>query len=373
MIVKDEAAVIERCLASVRGLVDAWVVCDTGSSDGTPELIRRTLSDLPGELHSRPWRNFGHNRTEAISLAQGAADYLLLLDADMTVRVARSGIGRLGADSYLVAYSGSLSYRQKLLVRADREWWYEGATHEYLTTSGPETVENIDTLVIDHHADGSSRPEKFRRDVELLNAELERKPDDPRTVFYLAQSYREQGEAERALSLYERRAALGGWDEEVFYSLYQVGALRAQLGDWAQAMADLIRAWQFRPQRLEPVYDLAAGLRTREQYHAAHLFAVRGIDRPQPPDVLFVHPAVYRWGLLFEYSITSYWVADYRASLRACDRLLAMKDLPEPYRVQTLRNREFCVPNVPGARSLIGRATNPAARSSSSRDFGGAR
>ena len=54
MIVRDEAAIVERCLAAVRPLIDAWVICDTGSTDGTQELIARTLEGVPGELHARP-------------------------------------------------------------------------------------------------------------------------------------------------------------------------------------------------------------------------------------------------------------------------------------------------------------------------------
>lgn len=55
MIVKDESAVIERSLRSVRGLIDYWVICDTGSTDGTQALIRAALEGIPGELHEREW------------------------------------------------------------------------------------------------------------------------------------------------------------------------------------------------------------------------------------------------------------------------------------------------------------------------------
>lgn len=55
MIVKDEAPVIERCLASVRPLLDSWCVVDTGSSDDTPQKVARALAGLPGTLHHRPW------------------------------------------------------------------------------------------------------------------------------------------------------------------------------------------------------------------------------------------------------------------------------------------------------------------------------
>ena len=68
MIVKNEAHVIRRCLDSVRPFIDCWVIVDTGSTDGTQELIREVMRDIPGELRERPWKNFAHNRNEALSL-----------------------------------------------------------------------------------------------------------------------------------------------------------------------------------------------------------------------------------------------------------------------------------------------------------------
>ncbi len=82
MIVKNEAAIIERCLRSVRPLLSTWVIVDTGSTDGTQDIIRRFFADLPGELHEKSWKNFSENRSEAMQLARGKADYTLVMDAD---------------------------------------------------------------------------------------------------------------------------------------------------------------------------------------------------------------------------------------------------------------------------------------------------
>ena len=82
MIVKDESKVIERCLGSVKGLIDYWVIVDTGSTDGTQKVIAEFMKDIPGELHERPWVNFEHNRNEALALTKGKGDYLLFIDAD---------------------------------------------------------------------------------------------------------------------------------------------------------------------------------------------------------------------------------------------------------------------------------------------------
>ncbi len=342
MIVKDEAKVIERCLASVAGLVDTWSISDTGSTDGTQQLIRSALDGVPGELHEEPWVDFGHNRTANIRRARGKADYLLLLDADLVVRQ-DGALPALTAPAYMLRHDGPTSYRIKRLVRGDIAWRYEGVTHEYLTTDQELGQENLDALVIQDFADGGSRGDKFERDALLLTAERKRDPGNPRTVFYLAQTMRDMGRPSEAIALYEQRAGMGGWVEEVYYALLQVGILKAENDDWPGAMDALSRAWEVRPQRLEACYELVSRLRGLGRHHAAHALVRSVLDRDAPQDLLFVQPWVYRWGLLFELSIIAYWVGDPVASLRACDRLLAMPDLPGLHRRQTLANRDFCV------------------------------
>lgn len=351
MIVKDESAVIERGLRSVRGLIDYWVICDTGSTDGTQALIRAALEGIPGELHEREWVNFGHNRSELLEFARSKADYLLLLDADMTVTYERSQLQELSADSYMLRHAEDPEYWIKRLVRGDRDWRYVGATHEYIITDEPDHTENLGAIVVHHHGDSGTRAEKFKRDLRLLVSELGREPDNPRTVFYLAQTLRDVGRLDEAIRLYRRRSTMGGWPEEAFYALYQVGVLAAQANRRDEAVAALFNAWSGRPQRAEPLYQLARMFRETDEYHAAHLVSERGIRIRIPADNLFVHRWMYEWGLLFEYSIAAYWVGQPTAALQACDRLLQMPRLPDQYRKQTEINRSYCLQVVRSSQS----------------------
>jgi tetratricopeptide (TPR) repeat protein len=349
MIVRDEAASIERCLASCRPHIDYWVICDTGSVDATPVLIPRALRDIPGELHHHEWRDFGHNRSRLMELAHGKADYLLLLDADWRLEAAPGAFDALRADAYTVVHAGDTEFHNKRVVSGRIPWRYVGATHEYITSPEERSCKRLENVLIHVESVGGSRAGRWHRDRELLAAALTRDPSDARSAFYLAQTLRDLGhEADdpellgEALDAYERRAQMDGWVEETYCALHHAGALAAELGDWPGAADHFAAAWEVRPARLEAVHDLAQGLRLRGRYRAAHRFtSLAAGPRPLavPQDDLFVAPWIYRWGLLFEYSITSYWVGEHATSVRACDALLTMPELPIEHRRQTERNR----------------------------------
>ncbi len=358
MIVKDESEVIERCLTSVKDLISHWVICDTGSSDGTQDLVRGVLTGVPGELHQRPWVDFGHNRTEMLRLARGKAKYLLLLDADWTFSARPGALDRLGADAYLVRQrlpqGHGLEFFNRNLVRGDKNWRYVGVTHEYIDIKGKVSERRLEGAHIDNWGDGGvGRAKRWRQDAELLEQAIRKDPRNARNVFYLAQTYRDLGETKRAIDLYRRRAAMGGWPEEVFYSLHQVGTLLANLGDWDAAVPALLKAWKYRPSRIEPLYQLATGYRLRQDYASAHRHAVRALNQREPSDVLYVESWIYRWGVLFEYSVSAYWTGEHAAALDACDRLLRRNDLPPEYRTHTEQNRGHCL------RALRGDVAGP--------------
>lgn len=282
MVVKDEAAVIARCIESVRPLISAWTIVDTGSSDETPGLVEELLAGIPGTLHRRDWDGFGANKTEALELARDSADSLLIVDADMTVEGSLQGpLPRADKLLLTVRDSSEFEYRLPLLISSRPAWRYEGVIHEYLTADEATTQQNLDGLTVTHHCDGARRPEKLYTDLVLLTSEFARSPADARTVFYLAQTHRDLGNIAEAIVLYRLRAEMGGWDEEVFYARYQLGCLLAAHVSFEQGATELLRAWQRRPGRIEPLRALA---------NAANHIA----DRATPPDdLLFLHTDLY--------------------------------------------------------------------------------
>jgi glycosyltransferase involved in cell wall biosynthesis len=347
MIVKDESPVIRRCLDSVRPLIDAWVIVDTGSCDGTQQIVRDCLKELPGELHERPWRNFAYNRTEALQLAKGHADYLLFIDADEVLEVA-SGfeLPTLVADSYNVQVSfGGCTYLRKQLVRNALPWRYEGVVHEYITCEYARTEEFLLGLVTVPNHDGARArdPATYRRDASMLETALLSEPANTRYVFYLAQSYRDAGELALAMRNYGRRVEMGGWTEEVWYSLFQIGQLQERMQHpWSEVLDSYLRAWQYKPDRAEPLHRIAVHYQASKEYHLSHLFLSRAIQVPlPPPSALFVDQPLYDYHLRVEYGVACYYLGQHAEAIAANNALLRSRLLPRHAMDQVVRNRRF--------------------------------
>ncbi|HEY8429941.1 MAG TPA: glycosyltransferase [Sandaracinaceae bacterium] len=340
MIVKDEARVIRRCLDSVRPFIDSWVIVDTGSTDGTQDLIRRALADLPGELHERPWKNFGHNRSEALALARDKADYLLVIDADEEL-VAEPGFSmpELTVEQYMVLYrlrESPVSWYRATLIRTSLPWRYEGVLHEYLECGRPASSQKLFGLSIRSYSDGARNEnprEKYANDARTLEEGLRDEPGNTRYVFYLAQSYRDSEQLERAIETYERRAALGGWAEEVWYSLFQIAVLEQRCGhDFARVLHAYLRAYQYRPTRAEPLCALATHYRGTQEWALAELFARGAAAIARPDDILFVDESVYEWRALDELAIATYYTGKFAEAAALNRRLLDEGKLPESER-----------------------------------------
>lgn len=351
MIVKNEAHVIERCLSSARPLIDAWCIVDTGSTDGTQARIAQLMAGIPGTLHERPWRNFGHNRTEALQLARAqGCDYLLFVDADERFDTP-SGFAwpMLDADSYeLPCHYADIIYARRALVAARLPWRWEGVLHEYLDCSAPHQTVPLaaPAIVVAHDGARARDPETYLKDIALLEAALAEQPDNARNVYYLAQSYRDAGRLADARGRYLQRATMGGWDEEAWHALYQAALLAERLQDAPEAVrAAYLTAYEARPTRAEPLVQLARWHRVRQEYAQASLYAQHAAALPQPADRLFVEPAVYRWQALDELAVSAFYAPAphlQAAGRAAMQRLLAqIKALPTDVQARLRANAAF--------------------------------
>jgi glycosyltransferase involved in cell wall biosynthesis len=285
MIVKNEAHVIERCLRSVKRHIDYWVIMDTGSGDVTGDIVLGCLKDIPGRLTFSTFTDFSTDRNLALERAQGCGDWIFTIDADEVFL----GDGDLNLDPSVDCYLGrmndGLEYWRPRIVKNDGKWKYHGRGHDLLKSSDPEPVKKrLEGFVWQDMMDGARRLDrsKWKQDHDLLMRDLAEKPDDPRTVFYLAQNCRFWGQDEEALHLYRQRATMDGFPEEIYYSLWQIAR-------YVGREDDFLEAYFFRPTRLEAIVDYLTRLNGVGRYSLAWLIG-KGIEVERCNDILFVDP-----------------------------------------------------------------------------------
>lgn len=343
MIVKNESEVIRRCIESVKDYIDYWVICDTGSTDDTKKIIQETMDEfgIKGELHDSEWVDYGTNRTESLNLSKGKGDYRLIIDADdyMDVGDPDKLFTDLTEDSYKVRIKlGEITYFRTQIVRSNQDWKYVGVLHEYL--EGPRGVELTEGYIEEAQmiasVSGDTRDikgqSKYYNDALIFERELVTKPDldeglKARYQFYLAQSYRDAQMYDRSIKEYEKRVELGGWPEEVYISLYMIAKMKMALNQSDEAVNDaFMKAWEFRPVRLEAPYVLIRYLVSKKRYFYAFTIASMCLRMRPCDDILFVENDIWKWKMTDEYSVLAYYTGNIKEAYVACKSIL---ELPE--------------------------------------------
>ncbi len=323
MIVKDEARTIARTLASAKSFIDYWVIVDTGSTDGTQEIIRRELSNVPGELHEAPFVDFETTRNHALDLCGSRTECILWMDADdelVNGQALRNFLARERkaptSDAYLMRVDTVVSFNSARVLRSKGGFRFKGVVHEVLThpqKSPPTRV--IEGPSIRHHPDKDAilRSHKRReRDVRLLSDALERDPKDTRSAFYLAMTYLWMGRHADAAPAFLRRIELGGWKEEVYQAKYGLAQACEGKGDpWNDVMALYLDAHAFAPHRAEPLYRIALHYNALGEHALCLVFARRAADLPYPAkDVHFIDAEVYAWKVSDLIGSSAFWVGE---------------------------------------------------------------
>ena len=357
MIVKNEAAIIRDTLENIISHVplDYYVISDTGSDDNTAEIIKQFFAEkgIQGEIHHDEWVNFAHNRNCALQHAQGKTDYVLIFDADDRFEGNFVLPEELTSDRYYLRMANSVTganvYFRTLMFRNDGSFYWRGVLHEFVEQRKKTVVEQKifgDYYVISGRFGArSNNPQKYFQDAQVLEKAFYSPEDEDlkdRYAFYTAQSYRDADMPEKAIEWYSKRANLGGWYEEVYYSLLQIALLKIELNAPLDEVQNLLlAAYEYRPQRAESLYHLARQLRLHDKIKLAYIYANAAVSIPLTKDILFVNHSVYEWKAKEELAISANSVGNYQLCHDLCVELLFNPTVPESNRKLLLDNLMF--------------------------------
>lgn len=350
MIVKDEAPVIENCLKSVMPHIDSWVIVDTGSTDGTQEIIKAMLKDKPGKLYEKPWVNFGFNRNEALQLAKNEADYLLFIDADEVLKTTdKFDISCITKDYYgLPANANGPIYYRTLLIKTDSVWAWKGVVHEQLLCQKehPSYAELpgglIDaTSLLGHRAQD---PNKFLKDAKELEKGLLDEPENLDYQFYLAQSYYMAGQLELAHKAYLRRAQANDNSEFHYDSLFMIANIEDLLKYPKETVvASYTKAHLTRPTRAEPLFYLALYYGRQGDHYLSYLTSKYAATFELPKgETWYVHRDLYEYKNALLYADRSFLIGRYDEAINAYQKAMEHPNCPASLKKEAKAQFDRC-------------------------------
>jgi glycosyltransferase involved in cell wall biosynthesis len=360
MIVRNEEHVIERCLRSVMPHVDCVVIHDTGSTDGTLGLIYRVLNDWPtiSKVIKRTiWVDFATNRNSVLADAyDNGAGYVFTIDADEELITTDLIRPVLTKDLYNipVEYAGTHYTRAALFVN-DGTFQYRGPVHEYLRRGlhGEDMpIEQVTstwewTIKVYHEGSRSKDPNTYANDSIVLKKHLAKVDpstyDYARTLYYLAQSYKDAGMFEAAFAAYKERANLTGvgWDQERWHAQMSMAHMMKVLEHKpSRILFEYLQAFNLMPRRPEPLYYAAKMLDGGWPLKEMLLSRAWDLCHFVQPG-LFNEPLVYKYYIPLDLSVALWYLGQKAPSLELMEHLKMQKDAPSNVKQALESNLKF--------------------------------
>jgi tetratricopeptide (TPR) repeat protein len=174
---------------------------------------------------------------------------------------------------------------------------------------------------------------KYLKDAEVLLAEHLKDPENDRTVFYLAQSYRDGGNTTEAIKWYKKRVEMGKWKEEQCVSAMNLARL-LQDKEWSW------RAHELNPLRNESLVWYVSYCRAKNLFtHELLATILYATTIPKPiENVLFVEKDIYEWRMWDELAVIAFHTGRKDISKQAGARLLSENRFPPEQRARIENN-----------------------------------
>lgn len=318
MIVKNESGQIESCLKSIRPYVDEIVIVDTGSSDDTPNIVRKycdkfevftACNNAQGLIN-----DFSLARQRSFDIA--THDWVMWIDGDDEVRNAHlipklvAKMARSTHPQYMMLpyeYShdefgniNCLHFRERIFFPRKSYKW-KNPVHEVVEVQVPGSIgDKSQEVVIVHRRSTSGKKIETGRNLRILKEFYAiHHEKDIRQLYYLALEYGNNGDIGNALKFHKRYMELSGWDDEKFMSCMKVVEHYQAIGDYDGALEWALKSLAIREGWAESYFALAkifyfkahqGGPAEMRNWERCVYYATKGLQMPPTETILFINP-----------------------------------------------------------------------------------
>jgi hypothetical protein len=297
VMVKNGGPQFESTLKKNIPIIDRWTILDTGSTDNTIETIHNTLVGVKkGELYEEPFINFKDSRNRCLDLAGKECKYIIMLDDTYVVEGnLRDFLNIVRGDQYSTSFtifikSDDTEYGSNRIIKSDSGLRYIFKIHEVITDK-----DNINVVIpikssriIDGRYDYMEERTKNRKqlDLKLLYEEVEDDPNNPRTYYYLAQTYNQLEDYEKAFYYFMKRCEFvnSGFIQERFDAAFEAARIaNFKLNKaWEECLNLYEKAYKIDESRPECLYFIGINYYLKGNNTDAYKYLKKGYEVGYP-------------------------------------------------------------------------------------------
>ena len=238
IMVKNAGPQFEDMLTQNLSFFDRWTILDTGSTDETINIINKVLvGKKHGNLYQEPFINFRDSRNRCLDLAGTACKFIVTLDDTYILSGDfRQFFHKVRGDQLSNSFSifikdKDFEYASNRIIKSHSRLRYIYKIHEVINVNDniniiiPKINCYIKELNFDYmEVRTASRKEL---DLKLLFEEIEENPFEPRTYYYIAQTYIGLKNYEKAYEYYLKRADFynSGFTQERIDAIFEAARL----------------------------------------------------------------------------------------------------------------------------------------------------
>ena len=309
MIIKNGGSLLEEVLTTNLKFIDRWCILDTGSTDGSQEIIKRVLKDKKGTLFEEPFVDFKVSRNRCLELAGKSCKFLCMLDDTYTIEGDLKSFleivrGDQFSDSFsLMIKSDDTEYYSNRIIKSTTGLRYIHTIHEVITDQNNinVTIPVNQSFILDHRAEYMEQRTTYRKqfDLQLLFKEVEDDPNDPRALYYIAQTYGCIGDERAKAHYFELRIAHPeqGYIQEKIDALFELARcynfkinsitkeyLNSPLSEiqWKRCEELYLSAWELDKKRPDSLYFIGIKYYLEQNYQIAYNYFKLGFETGYP-------------------------------------------------------------------------------------------
>lgn len=275
MIVKDEEKVLDRCLSSVKDIVDEIIIVDTGSTDKTKEISYKYTN----KVYDFKWID-DFSKARNFSFSKATKEYILWLDADdVILKQDKENFLKLKEtlnpkiDIVMMKYNVgfdengnvNFSYYRERLLKREKNYQWESPIHEVITPQGNLEYSNICITHKKEEVKHSTRNLEIFEKLIAKNVSL-----DARQLYYYARELMYNNKFEKAITYFniflETKDA---WIENKINACMDLSNCYSNLNDDNKKISSLFKSFEYDLPRAEICTNIGIYFMEKELYYQA--------------------------------------------------------------------------------------------------------